>query len=165
MDIKTILEMTKDWDEPEKINLIFNLTKQLDDSLRFWTYYLGKIPNPNSKKETYELIKIYGKPLLHKVFKSISESQEPTKFNIAYIKKACESAKEQERIAREREHADKQIAEARDKAIEVAKLTGEDVRKKNDIKDNGWKNFAKRTLEGSKEVTLIKEILNDEEIS
>lgn len=163
MTEKEILDATKDWTEERKFALVFNITRQLDDSSRFWIYYLGKTPSPNVKKETSELIKIYGKPLLHKVFRSIGNSQEASKFTISYITKACENAKEQERIAKEREHTDKQIAEAREKAKDIALITGEEIRAKPDIGDKGWRKGL-LTDNLAKETKIIKEILNATEI-
>lgn len=155
MGIETILEMTKDWDEEQIRTLMLKLNLRRDKVTRIWDYVFGCVPTFYQRDRTTKWINEFGYDKTRLGFQAAGDSGVNEKQSIRYIDKVIRNLHQEEAIKKEKEEAFK-------KSKDIALVSGENIRAKPDIKDNGWK--AGLLTNGLKEENLLKEILNAKEI-
>lgn len=139
MEIKTILEMTKDWSEPGIADLLKLINLRRDQVTRIWDYCFGKQCTLFERDQTTLMIKEHGYDKVKQAFAEAGKQAEKGKHSLSYIQAVLKGMKQKEAI-------DKEKAFAALKAKEVALISGDKLREKTDLKPKEWVGFAKKTL-------------------
>ena len=138
MDIKTILEITKDWDEVEIRDLMRQLNLRRDRVTRLWDYVFGrKEITFYDRDRTTGWIDEFDYKLVMAGFTAARDSGVNEKQSIRYIDKVIRNLHQEESLKKAKEFA-------LSKAKEISAITSEPIREKTDM--TAWKGFAKKTL-------------------
>ena len=136
MDIKTILEITKDWDEVQIRDLMRQLNLRRDKVTRLWSYVFGR--NEISfydRDKTTAWIAEFDYKMVMAGFTAARESGLNENKSIRYIDKVIRNLHQEESVKKNRQ-------EALEKTKDVSQITNEPVRRKHDI-DPAWKDMFK----------------------
>lgn len=132
MKIPEILEITKDWSEPDIAQLLRALNLRRDMITRVWDYTLGKVPTLFERDQTTNLITEYGYDAVRQAFGECGLQAEKSKHGLPYIKAILKKQKEQASIKKQKE-------EARELAKVTAEIAGTKAREKTDLDKPLWK--------------------------
>jgi len=140
MELNTILDMTKDWDEPQIRDLMLRLNMRRDKVTRLFDYVWGKMPTFYERDRTTKWIEEFGYDKVRLGFQAAGDSGIKDNGSIRYIDKVIRNLHQDESIKKEK-------TEQALKLKEVSKMSGEPIREKTDM--TAWRGFAKKSLEGT----------------
>lgn len=133
MEIKTILEITKDWDETQIRDLMRQLNLRRDRVTRLWSYVFGRNEITfYDRDRTTKWIEEFDYKLVMGGFTAARDSGINEKSSIRYIDKVIRNLHQEEVISKEK-------AFALSKAQDIATYTGEKIRPKTDMEKPLWK--------------------------
>lgn len=135
MDIQTILEITKDWDEPQIRDLMLHLNRRRDKVTRVWDYVFACVPTFYQRDRTTKWIEEFGYDKVRLGFQAAGDSGVNEKTSIRYIDKVIRNLHQEEAIKKEKALQALNMKE-------VSEMTGEPVRRKHDI-DPKWNGMFK----------------------
>ena len=135
-----ILELTKDWDEPQIAELLKLINLRRDKVTRVWDYVFGKQPTLYERDRTTKMIDDYGYDKVKQAFGIAGDNGISQNKCLSYIQKVLDNLKQEESIKKEK-------AFQALKLKEVSIITNEPIREKTDM--TAWKGFSKRALENN----------------
>ena len=132
MNIKTILEITNDWNEIEVRDLMRQLNLRRDQVTRLWDYIFGRSEITfYDRDRTTSWIDEFGYDKTKLGFTAAKDSGINDKASIRYIDKVIRNIHQQEALKEAKEFA-------LSKAREVAAISGDPIREKTDMNPKKW---------------------------
>lgn len=108
--MKHILDLTKDWDEPQIAELLKLINLRRDKVTRVWDYVFGKQPTLFERDETTKMIETHGYDKVKQAFAEAGKQAEKGKHSLSYVQAVLKNMKQQEAIDKVKTEA-KQIRE------------------------------------------------------
>lgn len=105
-----ILDLTKDWDEPQIAELLKLINLRRDKVTRVWDYVFGKQPTLYERDRTTKMIEIYGYDKVKQAFGAAGDNGISQNKCLSYIQKVLDNLQQKEAIDKVKTEA-KQIRE------------------------------------------------------
>lgn len=138
--------------DAEKVKEAYALLRSVNDQVvRFFTVAWGTIPSSITAGDRMIVEQMLKSFCYEAVRDAFLEARAQGKQSLSYVRTVAQNMNEKIMVERS-------VKEAKEKAKDIALLSGENIRAKPDIKDNGWKiGLLTENLQNN----MIKEVFKD----